>query len=151
MRKTLHKEIFINASREKVWKTMLEDATYRQWTRSFNPSSYYKGNWEQGSKILFLGTNPVDGKEGGMISRIKENRLHEFISIEHLGIMNDGKEDTESDFVKDWKGAHENYTFKDENGGTRVLVDVDLTEEAISEMEGMWDKALEALKELAEK
>ena len=76
--------IVINAPKEKVWDTMLEDKTYRIWTEEFTPGSHYIGSWDEGSKILFLGP-ANDGKLGGMVSRIKENKLHKFISIEHLG------------------------------------------------------------------
>ena len=31
----LNFSIIINASKEKVWNTMLEDKTYRQWTEAF--------------------------------------------------------------------------------------------------------------------
>lgn len=147
----LHFSIIINAPKEKVWNTMLDDKTYRKWTEAFMPGSYYKGNWSKGSKILFLGPNPETGKEGGMVSRIAENKLYEFISIEHLGMINDGVEDTSSDEVKAWAGAHENYTFKEKNGTTEVLVDLDTAEEYKEMFEGMWPKALKKLKDLAEK
>lgn len=143
--------IIINAPKEKVWNTMLEDKTYRQWTAAFNEGSYYKGDWSKGSKILFLGPNPETGKEGGMVSRIAENKLYEYISIEHLGIINDGVEDTSSDEVKQWAGSLENYTFKDLNGKTELLVEMDINEDYKEMFEGMWPNALQKLKELAEK
>ncbi len=148
----LHFSIQINASREKVWNTMLEDATYRQWTAAFNPGSYYIGSWEQGSEIRFLGPDP-EGKEieGGMYSRIKENRLHEFISIEHLGMIKGGVIDTTSDEVKKWTPAFENYTLVDKDGGTEVLVDIDVADEYATMFQEMWPPALNLLKELSEK
>lgn len=141
----------INAPKEKVWNTMLEDKTYRIWTEPFNPGSYYKGDWSKGSKIIFLGPDPETGKEGGMVSRIAENKLYEFISIEHLGIINDGVEDTTSEEVKKWTPAFENYTFKEKNGKTELLVETDINEEYKEMFESMWPKALQKLKELAEK
>ena len=33
----LNFKIDINAPKEKVWSTMLEDKTYREWTDSFSP------------------------------------------------------------------------------------------------------------------
>lgn len=147
----LHFKIEIDAPKEKVWKTMLEDATYRLWTTLFSEGSYYKGDWSKGSKIIFLGPNPETGKEGGMVSRIAENKLYEYISIEHLGIINDGVEDTTSEEVKKWTHAFENYTFKEKNGKTDVLVDIDINEEYAEMFKGMWPKALNKLKELAEK
>lgn len=149
---TIHLSTFINATREKVWDTMLADATYRDWTSAFNPGSYYQGSWEQGSKILFLGPNP-DGSagEGGMVSRIKENRLHEYLSIEHLGVVQDGVEDTSTEVAKDWAGAMENYTFLEKDGGTELVIDTDSVESMSAFMEDAWKKGLEKLKELAEK
>lgn len=147
----LHFSIVINAPKKKVWDTMLEDKTYRVWTEAFSPGSHYVGDWSKGSKILFLGPDPNTGKLGGMVSRIKENRLHEYISIEHLGMVQDGVEDTTSDAVKAWAGAHENYAFKEKNGKTEVLIDIDIADDFKEMFEGMWPKALQKLKELAEK
>lgn len=146
----IHLSTFINAPKEKVWDTMLNDATYREWTSAFNPGSYYKGSWEEGSKILFLGPDQNGGAEGGMVSRIAENRLHEFISIEHLGVVQDGVEMTEGELVEQWAGVHENYTFTDKDGGTELTIDLDITEEEKANMEAMWLKALEKLKQISE-
>ena len=148
----LHFSITINAPKAKVWNTMLDDVTYRIWAEAFTPGSHYVGDWSKGSKILFLGPDAKTGKMGGMVSRIKENRLHEYISIEHLGMVNDGKEDTTSEAVKAWAGAHENYTFKEKGKSTEVLVDMDSSGGDFEEMfKDMWPKALQKLKELAEK
>src|SRR5688572_17172115 len=45
----------INAPKEKIWKTMLDDASYRQWTSAFHEGSYAVTDWKVGSKALFLG------------------------------------------------------------------------------------------------
>lgn len=142
--------VFIEATRERVWKTMLEDATYREWTEPFNPGSYYKGDWREGSKMLFLGPDPNGGGEGGMVSVVRVNRPKEFLSIEHLGLVKGGVEDTTSEEVKKWMPAFENYTFRDKDNGTEVLVEMDTNDEYKEMFEGMWPKALERLKELAE-
>lgn len=131
---------------------MLQDATYREWTTAFNPGSYYKGSWDKGSKIVFLGPDPENPEtEGGMVSRIAENKPYEFISIEHVGIIKDGVEDTTSDEAKKWTPAFENYTFKATDGQTEVLVDMDTSEEYADVFQEMWPNALQKLKELAEK
>lgn len=150
--KKLHASIFINAPREKVWDIMLSDATYREWTTAFNPGSYFVGDWSTGSKILFLGPNP-DGTpgEGGMVSRIAENRRPEFMSIEHLGLVSNGVEDTESEAAKKWAPAFENYTFNEKDGGTELLVDLDVEEEYYAMFEEMWGKALPLLKSIVER
>lgn len=158
---TMHFSIIINAPKEKVWNTMLDDATYREWTTPFSEGSYYKGDWSEGSKMLFLGPDPKTGIEGGMVARIKENRPHEFLSIEHLGEVHGDVEDTTSERVQAWAGALENYTLNDTaGGGTEVLIDLimdkgDEPSEEMKQMEemfqGMWPKALQKLKEIAER
>lgn len=125
---------------------MLDDKTYREWTSAFAEGSYYQGSWEKGSKILFL-----DPKGEGMVSRIAENRLYEFISIEHLGFVKNGVEDTESEVAKSFSGAHENYTFKETGGLTSVLVDMDTSDEYKTMFEEIWPEALQKLKEIAER
>jgi uncharacterized protein YndB with AHSA1/START domain len=148
--KRLQYSTTIEAPRQKVWDTMLQDETYRRRTKVFNPTgSWYEGDWNAGSTIRFLGTDK-DGNVGGMVSRIKENRPYEFVSIEHLGLVSDGQDDTTSDAVKAWAGALENYTLTERNGATNVLVEIDLDQEHEKMFEETWPRALAALKELAE-
>ena len=142
--------IKINAAPQKVWDVMLADASYREWTAAFHAGSYFKGDWTKGSKILFLG--PDDrGSEGGMVSMIEESRPAEFISIRHLGIVQERVEITSGKDVEGWAGAHENYTFKADGAGTELIIDLDSVSEMAADMKQMWPKALEKLKELAEK
>lgn len=145
----LHYSIVINAPREKVWDVMLNEKTYRKWTTAFHPESHYVGSWDQGSEIRFLAPGD-NGESSGMISRIRENRPHEYISIEHLGIIENGKEDTTSDAAKKLNGAQENYTFKDLDGKTELLVDMDSSEEYVKMFNETWPKALNNLKSLVE-
>ncbi len=147
----LHYEIFINATREKVWDTMLGDATYREWTKPFDAGSYFKGDWSEGSKMLFIGLGKDGEGDGGMVSRIKENRHPEFISIEHVGFLKNGVEDTTSDEVKKWTPSFENYTLIEQDSGTLVKIDLDAPDEYKAMFNEMWPKALEIVKELAEK
>lgn len=146
----LRLKTFIDAPRARVWDVMLADETYRDWTSAFTPGSYYKGDWSEGSKILFLGPNPEGGGEGGMVSRIAANRHHEFVTIEHLGIVRDGVEDTESAEAKKWAPAFENYTFRDSNGGTELAIEMDIEPGQKDMFEQMWSRALDRLKAIAE-
>ncbi len=135
----------INASPEKVWKVLWADDTYRKWTSAFAEGSYAETDWKKGSKVLFL-----DGEGRGMVSRIADNRPNEYMSIEHLGEVKDGVEDTSSEKVKDWAGAHENYTLKKVNGKTELIVDMDITEEFKEMFSKMWPVALDNVKRLSE-
>lgn len=147
----LLRKIHINAPRARVWDVMLADDTYREWTSAFSPGSYYKGDWSEGSKILFLGPGPDGSGEGGMVSRIRENRRHEYISVEHLGIVQNGVEDTESAAAKQWAPAYENYSFADSNGGTELTIEMDIQAEEKENFEKLWTDALSRLKTIAER
>ena len=136
----------ITAPKEKVWRVMLEDPTYRQWTSVFHEGSYAVTDWTVGSKALFL------IPEGdGMVSRIAAHRPNEFLSIEHLGTVKKGVEDTTSKEAKDWAGVHENYTIKEVNGVSTVTVEMDTSDEFLKFFEGTWPKALNKLKEISER
>ena len=138
--------ITIDAPRGKVWDTLWKDESYRAWTSAFSENSHAETDWQTGSKVLFL-----DGKGSGMVSTIAENRPNEYMSIRHLGMVKDGVEDTSSEEVKQWAGALENYTLKSDGGKTELVVDLDLNTDWVEYMQNTWPKALQRLKELAEK
>ena len=147
----IHFSIFIKAPKEKVWNIMFDADTYNKWTKPFNPKSHYIGDWSEGSKMLFLGSDEDGDGMGGMVSRIKKNIMYKFISIEHIGIVKNSKEDTTSDEVKKWTPSFENYTFSEKKGGMQVSIEMDVIEEYKSMFEEMWPKSLQELKKLAEK
>ncbi len=151
--KNLQFKSTINAPATKVYDIMLglsSKSTYEGWTTLFNPTSSYEGSWDKGSKILFLGVDEK-GEKGGMVSRIIENSPNRFVSIQHYGLLQGGKEITEGPEVDKWANGLENYTFEENKGATTVTVDLDTTEEFEEYMNGTYPKALEKLKELCEK
>jgi len=142
-------KIVINAPSEKVYKTMIDKQHYKEWTKEFNPTSDFEGSWEKGAKILFIGIDEK-GNKGGMVSRIKENILNKYISIEHIGLFENGKEITSGLEVEGWAGALENYTFTEDNGKTVLSVDTDSNNEYKNYFEEIWPKALNKLKSICE-
>ena len=143
--KKLSYSVLIDAPRKVVWETMLGPEDYKIWTAVFFEGSYYSGSWEQGSKIQFL-TPAGDG----MTAVIEESRLHEFVSIKHLGEIKDFIEDTTSDRVKSWAPAFENYSFVDNGNGTELTVSMDTLPEYEEYMNETYPKALAALKGICE-
>lgn len=152
MRK-LQYTVSINAPVSKVYNSMLgisSKSTYEQWTSFFNSTSTFEGSWEKGSKILFIGVDEK-GEKGGMVSRIAENIPNQFVSTQHYGLVKGNTEITEGPEVEKWANGFENYTFEENNGTTKVIVDLDTTEDFIDYMNEKYPKALEKLKEICEK
>ncbi|MBF6608866.1 MAG: SRPBCC domain-containing protein [Flavobacterium sp.] len=150
--KTLQFTVKISASANKVYRTMLgldEKRTYEYWTAAFNPTSSFEGSWEQGSKIYFVGTNE-NGKKGGMVSKIEENRPSDFVSIRHYGFLDGDNEVTSGEMVEKWSGGIESYTFEENEGITKVTVNCDTVEEYIDYFNKSYPVALEKLKEISE-
>ena len=137
----------LDAPAARVWRAMLDDAGYREWTSEFQEGSYAVTDWKEGSKALFL--TPAGE---GMVSRIVTHRPNEFLSIEHLGIVKNGVEEIEGDAVKDdWAGAREEYSLREIDGGSRLTVEMDVTDEYRKYFEETWPKALGRLKRLCER
>ncbi|RIA09168.1 hypothetical protein OE09_0997 [Flavobacteriaceae bacterium MAR_2010_72] len=151
--KKLQFKIDIKASADKVYHTMLgidNITTYEQWTSVFNPTSTYEGSWDKGSKIYFIGTDEK-GKRGGMVSEIADNIPFRFVSIRHYGILDGDNEIIEGPEVEKWAGTLETYAFHETNGVTTVTVESEVTEDYLDYFNTTWVKALNKLKELAEK
>jgi len=137
--------ITIKAPKEKLWKILWEDQSYQDWTAVFSEGSRAETDWNEGSKVLFL-----DGKGNGMVSKIAKNIPYEFMSIEHQGIIENGKEDLERENIKDWAGTMENYTIKPEKDHVTLTVEMDTNEEFKEYFKTTFPKALEKVKKLAE-
>ena len=143
--KKLNFSMKIKAPKEKVWKVLWDDATYRKWTSSFHEGSHAVSDWKEGSKILFLGPSGE-----GMFSTIAKKKDYELMSFKHLGMVKEGKEQTETEETKKWSGAMENYTLHESNGVTELKVDVDIAEDYEQYFNEAFPKAMESVKSLSE-
>jgi hypothetical protein len=140
---SLHYSIIIDAPKARVHELMLADKTYREWTSFFAEGSYYQGSWEQGTQMLF--TNADAGS--GMSARIAAHRPVEFVSIELLGMLNNGELDTANPL----QGAFENYSYTEKDGITTLQVELKgLPAEWAEYLNTSWPKALEKLKTISE-
>ncbi len=151
--KKLKYQILIQRPVSIVYESMLglkKKSTYEEWTSLFSPTSTYEGNWDVGSKILFVSVDDK-GERGGMISKILENRVNEFVSIQHYGILKSGEEITEGPEVEEWSGGLENYNFEERDGMTVVSIQIDAVEEFEGYMNQTYPNALQILKEICER
>lgn len=135
----------INATAAKLWDVLWADETYRKWTSVFSEGSHAVTDWQKGSKVLFLGENG-----DGMIAKIADNIPNKYMSIHHIGMIKNGVEDYDSEEVKKWGEAFENYTLKETNSKTELTVEIDVNDEWQDYFDQTWPKAFAKLKELAE-
>lgn len=142
---TLHFATRIQASRERVWDTLFERDSYQRWTAAFMAGSTFRGSWEQGARIHFL-----DATGNGMVAVISESRRPDFLSIQHLGTVTAGIEDTDSEEVRSWTPAFEGYTLTEAGAATDLAISVDVPAEYQDLMQQAWPMALAAVKALAE-
>ncbi len=143
--KKLHFSVQIKAPKEKIWKVLWDDITYRKWTGTFSEGSYAVTDWQEGSKVLFLSP----GGEG-MFSIIAQKVPNKFMSFKHLGTVKGGEEQPDTEETKKWSGAMENYSLDEKNGVTELAVTMDITEDHEQYFKETFPKALESVKNLAE-
>jgi hypothetical protein len=143
--KTLKFTVYISAPRQVVWNILWGNETYKAWTSAFSEGSYAVSEWNEGSKIQFLSPEGM-----GMNSIIARKIPDEFMSFQHIGVIDSGMENNESDESKDWLGAFENYTLTDHAGMTELNVEVDTAETYVEHMKEVFPKALRKVKELSE-
>lgn len=135
----------IAAPPQRVYALMTGADSYGDWTAAFCEGSRYEGSWEPGARIRFLAPGGH-----GMVAEIAENRPGAFVSIRHLGLIHDGVEDTDSPAARAWAPAYENYTFTATPGGTRLVVDQDVTADFEASLREAWPRALARLQAMCE-
>jgi hypothetical protein len=144
--KSLFFTIDINASKEIVWNVLWDDTTYRQWTSVFSEGSYCISDWKQGDKIIFLNAD-----KNGMFSVIEKKHTPEFMSFKHIGVVKNGEEQPLDAEAQKWTGATENYTLSDSGDGTQLTVEITVTDDFTAYFNESFPKALQKVKDLAEK
>ncbi|MCW5962313.1 MAG: SRPBCC domain-containing protein [Pyrinomonadaceae bacterium] len=135
----------IDAPREKVWQTLWNDETYRQWTKPFSEQSHASSDWKLGSRVEFH-----DGNNNGMYSEIDALTPDEFMSFKHLGMFKDGKDVPFEGDLSGWANAHETYRLTENNGGTELYVEVDAVASFVDFMNEKMPQALGIVKRLSE-
>lgn len=143
--RTIEKTVHVAAPPERVWQVLLDDATYRRWTAAFAEGCYAETNWAEGSGVRFLGP---DGE--GLFGRVVASRRPELVSVEYDGLVSGGREDTDSETAREYRGTEETYRLEAVDGGTRLSVSAPMGEEHYDVMLTAWDQALATVAELAE-
>lgn len=142
--KEIQFSIEVKASKQKVWDTMWQDETFRQWASIIDPGTYMVGELKEGNEIQF-----ISAENGyGVTSLVEKLIPGEFLLLRHHA---DTQEKGEQERDKQWTGGKESYTLTEKDGTTNLTVAFDVPLELEEYFNVNYPKALEKLKELAEK
>lgn len=135
--------IEIDASKEKVWDTLWQDETFREWAGIIDSGTYIKGELKEGNEIQFI-------SEGGygVTSFVEKLIVNEFLLLRHLvDTQDEGKQNRD----KEWTGGKESYRLAENDGITTLMVIFDVPLDLKKYFEDNYPKAMKKIKELAEK
>ena len=142
--KEIQFSIKINASKERVWSTLWDDVTFRDWAGIIDEGTYMKGVMREGNEIQYISS--VNGY--GVTSLIEKLNPHEFVLFRHSA---DTKESGQQEREKEWTGGTESYTLTEKDGITALLIKTDVPEELEELFNIRLPGALDRIKALAEK
>ena len=138
-------EVFIQAKPQTVWNALFEPSHFKEWTSVFSEGSHYTGNMGAGERIHFLNEQSM-----GMYADVRLYDPPRQMIFQHLGTVQDGQE-ISPDADKDlWAGAFESYTLSEQNGGTRLVAQVDTGAEYAAYFDETFPKGLQKVKQLSE-
>lgn len=141
--KELQFQVSINASRERVWDTLWQDETLRQWAGIIDPGTYMVGDLKEGNEVQFISANGY-----GVTSLVEKLTPGEFLLLKHQADTQDtGKQERENE----WTGGSERYSLTEKNGTTALVVAFDVPPEMEDYFKTNYPKALERVKVLAER
>ena len=139
--KKLEFSIAIEVSKERVWDILWSDETYRRWTATFIPGSYYEGELAEGNTILFLSPG-----QHGLFAVVEKIIPYQAMYFRHFGFVLDGKMEQKS-FADE---SIEYYDLFESEHGTKLTVTINTEEEYIDYFNNSFPRALLAVKELVE-
>jgi len=142
--KEIQFSIDINASKERVWETIWEDKTFRDWASIIDEGTYMKGVMKEGNEVQFISS--VNGY--GVTSLIEKLNTNEFVLFRHSA---DTKESGQLERKKEWTGGAESYSLAEKNGVTTLIVKTDVPQELEEIFNMRLPRALERIKTLTEK
>ena len=142
--KELQFSIEINAPQARVWATLWQDDTFRDWASIIDPETYMVGDLKEGNTIQFI--SAASGY--GVTSLVEKLVAGEFLLLRHRA---DTQEDGTREREKEWTGGEESYSLAEKDGTTTLIVAFDVPPELEEYFKVNYPKALERVKVLAER
>ena len=142
--KELQFSIEIKAAKEKVWATLWEDTSFRDWANIIDEGTYMQGAMEEGKEIQFLSS--VNGY--GVTSLVEKLDPNAFILFRHSA---DTQANGQQEREKEWTGGAESYSLTEKNRITTLTVNTEVPEELEELFRVRLPQALERIKTLAER
>lgn len=142
--KELAFSIQIHASREVVWKTLWDDATFREWATIIDPGTYRLGDLVEGGEVQFF-----SAENGyGVTSLVVRCQEPEHLELRHSADTQDtGARSREAQ----WTGGRERYELTEVQPGiTELAVSFDVPEELEALFRRLYPEALGCIQRLAE-
>lgn len=117
--KELQFSIEINGAKAKVWNTLWNDKTFRDWANFIDEGTYMDGEMAEGKDVQFISS--VNGY--GVTSRIAKLVPFETVLFSH---MSDTKESGTQVREDEWTGGTESYYLSETDGVTTLTVKMDV-------------------------
>lgn len=135
--------IEIHAPKEKVWNTLWQDETFRQWAGIIDPGTYMRGDLQEGREVQF-----ISAENGyGVTSLVEKLVPEEFLLLRHRAdTQNTGQQERE----KQWTGGTESYSLQEKDGTSTLTVTFGVPAELEEYFQINYPKALALVKTLAE-
>ncbi|MGZ5189766.1 MAG: SRPBCC domain-containing protein [Flavisolibacter sp.] len=138
---SVDKSIEINAKPAQVWEVLTHPQHTKQWAEAFMPGIYVESDWEKGNEVMWKGADGNTFVKGIVLTNEKEKVLD-------IGFYDDP---TMSDPGKIGK-YRERFEFSEIPAGTNLKIHSGpVSKQDSREHAGLWDGAMNRIKEIAEK
>jgi uncharacterized protein YndB with AHSA1/START domain len=141
--KELQFSIEIHATKERVWDTLWQDESLRDWAGIIDPGTYMVGDLKEGNEVQF-----ISAENGyGVTSLVQKLVTGEFLLLKHRA---DTQESGKQQRAQEWTGGEERYSLAEKDGITTLHVTFGVPPELEEYFEVTYPKALARVKVLAE-
>jgi hypothetical protein len=141
--KEMQFSIDIQATKQKVWNTLWQDETFRDWAGIIDPGTHMVGDLKENNEVQY-----ISGNGYGVTSLVEKLIPGEFLLLRHSA---DTQDNGKRERAQEWTGGAESYKLVEKDGTTTLTTAFDVPSEMEEYFKTNYPKALERVKELAER